>query len=199
MSIIDKIVGDMVASGTLTARARAEGKRTAKKARRAARHRAKQELSAAVAADNWEDRPDSGKSRPTAERKDKGRFVLRDGEDAGVSIAVDEAAHILDVLHSRGVITGDQRDAGHDIAALLERTRLVSAGRSCLDFTPVGHDDNREPTHGELRDTQERNDLYLGVGMLTFRELRHVCHEGNPPRSVDRLRDGLTFAAKMWG
>ena len=160
------------------------------------RKKTKPVASIAVAADIWT--PREGKDRPTEERRSKGVFVLRDTEDAGVTVAVDECATMLDELHSKGIINGDQLQAGVSLAMLLERTRLGGAGRSCLDFSPVGYDDS-EPSHQELRDAQERQEIYLGVGMFTFAELRRVCHENQRMRDKQRLTDGLDFCAKYWG
>lgn len=171
--------------------AQAPIKQKGKKARRA-----KQAQSIAVAADIWQAR--DGKDRPTDERRNKGAFVLRDTEDAGVTVAVDEQATMLDALHRKGIIDGDQLQAGVSLAMLLHRTRLGSPGRSCLDFSPVGYDDS-EPTHQELRDVQERAEIYLGVGMFTWAEMQRVCQEGQKPRDVKRLRDGLDFCAQYWG
>ena len=189
MTILDQIITSMSKSGTFS--------KADKAAKKIATRKAKAEKSAAVQAANWEDR--DGKARPTPERQAKGNFVLRDGELAGVTIAVDEAGTILDRLHRGGQITADQCQGGHDFAALLERTRLGSRGRSCLDFTPVGHDGDAEPTHAELRDTNERWRLHLQCGAVTWREMRRVCSEGEPARDSIRLRDGLDRCVAMWG
>lgn len=158
--------------------------------------RKQKQTSIAVSADIWS--PRDGKDRPTEERRSKGAFVLRDTEDAGVTVAVDEQATMLDALHRKGVIDGDQLQAGVSLAMLFHRTRLGAAGRSCLDFSPVGYDDS-EPSHQELRDAQERAEIYLGVGMFTWAELRRVCQEGQRVRDAKRLRDGLDFCAQYWG
>lgn len=175
---------------------KAERKAADRAARRAQRLAEQKRLSAAAQAENWTDR--DGKARPTPERRAKGAFVLRDGEDAGVTVAVDEACTELDRLRRRGILTDEQAQGGHDLAALLERTRLTAPGRSCLDISPVGFDDS-EPSHGELRDARERAELYLSCGVLTWRELRRVCHEGLAPRSLIRLREGLDICARYWG
>lgn len=193
---MDRFVAQVVASGALDKAAAAKRKDHAKKARQRERRRMKQDLSAAVAADIWQDR--DGKARPTAERRQRGSWVLRDGEDAGVTIAVDEHAHVLDQMASKGIISSDQQQAGHDLAALMERTRLVAGGRSCLDFTPVGHEGDAEPTHSELRDAKERRDLYGKLGAGAWAQLRMVCHEGHWPDRINDLRHGLDVAAKYW-
>ncbi len=82
----------------------------AKKARQREKRRMKQEASAAVTADIWQDR--EGKARPTDERRRQGSWVLRDGEDAGVTIAVDEHAHVLDQMASKSIISSDQQPPG---------------------------------------------------------------------------------------
>lgn len=175
---------------------------------KAQRKRARKAQSTATAADIWEDR--DGKARPTPERRAKGAFVLRDGDDAGVTVAVDEAATFIDALAARGIISAEQRDGGHDFAALMERTALVRSGRSCLDFSPVGYDGDVPPTHGELRDAQERAELYLAVGTFTWAVMRRACHEWATPEhaaqsrkllrmiDVQRLRDGLDMCVKFW-
>lgn len=168
----------------------------AKKARQRENKRMRQEASAAVVADIWQDR--EGKARPTEERRRQGSWVLRDGEDAGVTVAVDEHAHVLDQLAAKGIIDSDQQQAGHDFAALLERTRLVAGGRSCLNMDPVGHEGDAEPTHGELRDAAERRDLNQRMGAWVWSEMRMVCHQGFWPERLDRLREGLDVAAKYW-
>lgn len=167
-----------------------------KRERRRLRRRAKQQVAAAVAADIWEDR--DGKARPTPERKAKGAFVLHETEDAGVTRAVDTAVTMLDQLAVQGRITAEQAHGGHDFAALMERTRLVSAGRSCLDFTPVGHDGDADPTHGELRDIQERDELYLACGVAVWSEMRWVCCDHQAPRRLDRLIVGLDLCVRFW-
>lgn len=172
--------------------------RTIKAKGKRLRRAQRQQQAAAVAADIWQPRPDSGKDRPTPERRAKGAFVLRETEDAGVTFAVDTAATMLDRLTVRGLLSADQCQAGHDYAALMERTRLVSQGRSCLNFEPVGHDSDAEPTHGELRDIQERRELYLACGVLTWAVLQRTCVDQQMPADLIRLREGLDICVKMW-
>jgi len=175
-----------------------EDKRLVKRSKRKARKARAQEQSRAIAAAQWEPRPDSGKDRPTPERIAKGAFKLVDGEDAGVTVAVDTAATTLDRMAANGIITPEQAQGGHDFAALLDRTRLVSQGRSCLNFEPVGHEDDSPPSHAELRDQAERREIYLACGMLTFAELRRVCCDGDKPRDLARLKEGLDICVKFW-
>ena len=159
---------------------------------KAARRRANEkETPPAVAANIWEDRP--GKARPTPERMAHGAFQLRDTEDAGITVAVDTAATQLDRLAARGTITDEQAQAGHDLAAILYRTRLGSAGRSCLDMTPVGPDTDDAPeTWQEKRDREQRTRIWLKCrGPFIWPELVRVCREDQPARKIDALRHGL--------
>ena len=175
-----------------------EDKRLVKRSKRKLRRSKRQEQSAAIIAAQWEPRPESGKDRPTPERKAKGNFRLVDGEDAGVTVAIDTEATILDRLAAKGIVTQAQAQGGHDFAALIERTRLVSQGRSCLNFEPVGYDDDREPSHAELRDIEERREIYLACGTITFAEMRRVCCDGQRPSDLRRLREGLDLCVKFW-
>ena len=165
-------------------------------ARREARKAELERQAAEARAEAWRDKPTE--ARPTPERQRKGAFALRPVDDTP-SVAVDEAPTMLDVLHRAGAITNNQRDGGLDLAALLRRTMLVSEGRSCLDWTPVATGDDSAPTHAELRDAEERAEIYLACGMVVFAELRRVCHEHQMPRSLDRLRQGLDICARFWG
>lgn len=151
--------------------------------------------SIAARADNWEDR--EGKARPTPERLSKGRFTLQDTDDAGVTVAVDGAVTELDRLLAAGVINADQCQGGHDFAALMYRTRLVSHGRSCLNFEPVGYEDGT-PSHQEIVDSRDRTELYLACGSFTWAELRRVACEDRKMTDAVRLKDGLTLCAKFW-
>lgn len=161
--------------------------------------RAKRKASPAVAAEIWTDR--DGKARPTPERRAKGSFALRDGEDAGVSVAVDEAVTVLDRLALAGQITEDQRQGGIDLAAVLHRTRLGSQGRSCLDFSPAGHSDDDAPeTHQQRRDRQQRAKIFGACrGPWVWPELYRVCGQDQPVRSIEALRAGLDVCVKVFG
>lgn len=197
MTHINKIVSDMNANGAF---AKATKSAIAKAARKAKADGIKAEAkrqSAAVEANNWADR--EGKARPTPERLRKGDFVLRDGEDAGVTFAVDQSVTELDRLRKSGIITPDQSQGGHDFAALMDRTRLTSPGRSCLNFDPVGYDGDAAPSHTAERDTRERAEIYMACGVAAFAELRRVCCDHHAPSNIIMLRRGLDTCAKFWG
>jgi len=145
----------------------------------------------------WEDRVH--RARPTLERLRKGKWRLEDTEAAGVTVAVDAESCELDRLAARGVITAEQRQAGLDYTELMRRTRLIGEGRSCIDFSPVGHDPDVYDDSGEIRDSQDRKELYLACGMMTWAELRRVCVEDRRPRDVARLREGLDVCERFFG
>ena len=60
-------------------------------------------MSAAVVLENWRDK--DGKARPTPERPNRGSFILIDGDDAGVAIAIDTSVTTLDRLRQALLIT----------------------------------------------------------------------------------------------
>jgi len=171
-----------------------EQKRLAKARRQQRKRDARREAVRAI----WDDR--EHQARPTRERVSHGVFSLGETEAAGVRYARDHTSTELDWLYHRGTITADQLQGGMDFADLLRRTRLVSQGRSCMNFDPVGHDgDDDTPTSQELRDDQDRRELYLACGTWTWAELRRVCDEERAPTDIDRLRAGLDLCAKFWG
>jgi hypothetical protein len=141
----------------------------------------------------WEDRIDN--ARPTAQRLQKGVFVLRDTEDAGVRHAVDTAAHPLDVMRQNGTLTEEQATAGFDMANLIAMTRMVSQGRSCLDFSPVGHDGNLSDN---AQAGSDRTRLYSDMGQARWAECYRVCAEGRRPSNMAVLRDGLDVCVKFF-
>ncbi len=143
--------------------------------------------------DTWEDR--EGNARPTPERLARGVFVLRDAEDAGARFAVDTKAHRIDHLESTGAIDKDQATAAAQFADLSNRNRLVSQGRSCLDFSPVGYDANIPDDAHAARDYRE---LYLSLGIAMYRECRRVCVEQHKPTSLQLLKSGLDICVRFF-
>lgn len=149
-----------------------------------------------VRADNWQDREDN--RRPTPERIIKGAFELRDSEDAGVRFAVDDAACILSQLRRLELITRRQEEAGF-IFERIARGRLGSPGqRSCLDWTPKGHE-AEDDTDDEIRAMREWRNLCTMMAQDTQRELLRVCWENTYPRDPNRMRLGLDITADWAG
>lgn len=135
-------------------------------------------------------KPREGRDRPTPERLRRGDWETRDSERAGMSYAVDKQSHALDMLRERGLLSDELVMAGEDFARLVLRNRLTSEGRSCLNFDPVGYD-NDLPDDAQSRELF--NEVYLALGTLTYRLLRKVCVESEypGPHQLDRLNDGL--------
>lgn len=145
----------------------------------------------------WQDRPH--KARPTPERLRRGRWRLDDTEAAGVTVAVDEQATRLDQLQAKGIITAEQCQAGLDLADLIRRTRVTRAGRSCIDFAPVGHDPDHYDDSAEIAALGFRRQIYERVGPVTWQELWRVCVDERRPSDVDRLRAGLSDCVGFFG
>lgn len=189
MSSIDKAAAAMARFASLD--------KAARDARKKARQEQRKERSLAVEADNWQ--PRDGKDRPTPERKAKGKFELIDGEDAGVTIAIDRQATVLDQLQAAGHLTPEQCEAGLDFAALMARTRLVSQGRSCLDFTPVGYEGDIEDEASKADEAARAKIFARCNGPWVWAELRRVCCENRPVSHLASLQDGLDICAKILG
>lgn len=152
------------------------------------RLRAHRKAAGAPQAEIWEDR--DGKARPTPQRRLKGVFRLRDGDDAGVSVAFDEASGVIDALAHAGRITARQREAGHIFEEVSRGAVGSPAGRSCVDFTPVGHDGD-EDDEDAVRAQARWRSLRRMLHPAHRQECMAVCWEGKQPRSVARLRDAL--------
>ncbi len=120
-------------------------------------------------------------------------------DDSNSGAFIDQASTILGRLSICGVISMEQAQGGHDFAALMRRMQMVPEGRSCLDISPVGYQEYTEPSHAELRDKQDRDELYLACRMLTWHELRRVCVDQDRPKSIERLRKGLDLCVAFWG
>jgi len=139
--------------------------------------------------ETWNDRPH--RARPTPERMRQGAWKTRDSEVAGMTYAVDEASHPLDVLCERGKITEDQRQAGLDAAELFIRNQMVSQGRSCLNMDPVGHDSDTPDDEPSYRRYSE---LWGKLGQIGAGMIRHVCvmAETPKPSQLSTLIDALS-------
>lgn len=170
--------------------------KAAKAERRKLREQAEREARKALEEQLVNDR--EGNRRPTPERVARGAFAVYDTEAAGVRFAVDTASTQLDRLRIAGTITPEQCQGGLDFAALIDRTRLIGQGRSCINFDPVGHDANDLDDPQAAHDERERRELYLACGTFTWAEMRRVCCEDRKPVDLDRLRAGLDLCVKFW-
>jgi len=196
MSSIDKLVEKVVASGALTKAERARLRQQDAEKRRKARRVERERLRIAAAAEIWEDR--EGKARPTPERKRKGVFSLRDADEAGVSVAVDSASCVIDALAERGIITARQREAGHIFEAAARGALGSPASRSCVDFSPVGHDGDGDDEQA-VRANKRWNSLRRMIRPDDRREMMAVCWQNAKPQRIQQLRRGLDATADWAG
>lgn len=146
--------------------------------------------------DAWQPVPNR-KDRPTPERRKKGEWILLDTEDAGIRHAKDTAAHPIDDLERRGVISGDQASAGRDFEALVRAATETEAVRdSCLTWQPKGYASD----DGNVTAVRDRRELYLFLGVVRDRMLRRVCvdHEEPHPHQVGLLREALNEAERFF-
>ncbi|MDF3904684.1 hypothetical protein [Paracoccus sp. AS002] len=196
MSKIDRLVGQVVASGALAKAERAKKRDEAAAARRKLKRAEREKLRIAAAAEIWDDR--EGKARPTPQRRLKGVFSLRDADEAGVSVAVDSASCVIDALAERGVITARQCEAGHIFEAAARGALGSPAGRSCVDFSPVGHDGD-----GDDEETVRANKRWSSLRRMIRpddrREMMAVCWQNAKPQRLEQLRRGLDATADWAG
>ena len=137
------------------------------------------------------------KDRPTPERRKKGEWVLLETEDAGIRHAKDVAAHPIDDLERRGVISGDQASAGRDFEALVRAATETDGVRdSCLTWQPKGYASD----DGNVEAVRDRRELYLFLGVVRDRMLRRVCVDHVPPRPGQEgvLREALNEAERFF-
>lgn len=192
----ERLVGQVIASGALSKAERAKRKEAAVQARRHERRAQREQLRIASAAEIWDDR--DGKARPTPQRRLKGVFSLRDGDEAGVSVAVDGASCVIDALAARGDLTPRQREAGHGFEDAARGVLGSPAGRSCCDMTPVGHDGDDEDD-AAIEAKRRWDSLRRMLRPADRRELEAVCWSRHRPVSMDRLRRGLDATGDWMG
>lgn len=128
--------------------------------------------------------------RPTPERIGKGAFKMPTGPGRKFLPAVDEAHDTIAKLHKAGLINDDQEQAARDWQDLKAAVRAelgVSQGRSCLDISPVGHDnDEGNPALMERWLKVEAELGSLKTGALDFTAVL-----GHRPANLDLFRVAL--------
>lgn len=190
MSDIDRLVGKVAASGALSKAEKARRREVTRKERQ----QQKRALRIAAAAENWKDR--EGKARPTPQRRIKGVFRLREGDRAGVAVAVDAVSSPIGALSEAGFLTDRQREAGHIFEEVARGALGSPAGRSCIDFEPVGHDGDDD---GNIEATRRWNSLRRMLSPEDRRECENVCWSHAAPSDMRRLRRGLDATADWAG
>lgn len=164
--------------------------------------KAKQEQKRAELAHQWEDR--EGNARPTPERKARTVMRLVDGADAGVKIAYDDQSTPLRDCFVQGKIDEHHVTAGERFEALCRANMGSPSPRSCLDWSPKGHDET--VTEYAVRARQALTEATHVLGLETSTVLMDVCyfHKGTGPRRPDARRwsrfvTGLNALAVLWG
>ena len=146
--------------------------------------------------DEYADRP--GNARPTPERLRRGAWRIGETIEAGIRYARDEASDPLSGAYHAGHITPAQWDAAEAYAELRERVWGMPGARSCLDTTPVGHDegDGDPQAEGALRVVSMHLDAR---GFIVRREVEAVCWQREAIGNMDALRDGLDVLVGYFG
>lgn len=188
MSKIDRLVGQVMAAAAVREKRLEDRKKAKAEARR---KRIEQER-----AEIWDDR--EGKARPTPQRLLKGVFSLRDAEDAGVSVAVDCMSCVIDRLAETGTITARQREAGHIFESAARGALGSPAGRSCVDFSPVGYDGD-DDDEDAARANKRWSSLRRMIRPDDRREMMAVCWQNAKPQRLEQLRRGLDATADWAG
>lgn len=129
---------------------------------------------------------------PTDERRARGAWVQHKSQDRTERYERDMASTPIDQLEWMGAITTEQAQAGRDYERLVARCRLVSAGRSCLDMSPIGYGDGDQD---DARAWQSLTELDAKLGPYRSGLLRRViCAPELPPMRHKQDRDKLPEA-----
>jgi hypothetical protein len=158
----------------------------AKKSRRAAKTR-----------ETVEQPPQRHKERPTAERMLRGKWRLGETIDAGIKVAIDDAAHPLEALFYDRLISQDQYQAGVDFEMLYRAQCEVPATRdSCTIWEPHGYASD----DGPVAERRRYRDLCRSIGMVHDSRLIRVCvHHVMPKgREIGDLRESLNAAVHFF-
>lgn len=104
--------------------------------------------------------------------------------------AVDEAHDTVAALHRAGLITDAQEATARDWQSLKASIRAelaINVGRSCLDFSPAGHDD------GDGDADLMRRWLMIEAELGSFKTgcLDWTCVLGHPPGNLGWFRASL--------
>jgi hypothetical protein len=138
------------------------------------------------------------KERPTSERMMRGKWRLGETIDAGIKVAIDDAAHPLEALSVEGMISQEQYQAGCDFEALYRSQLEVPQSRdSCTIWEPKGHDES----DGPIEERKRYRDLCRNVGMVHESRLIWTCvHHNFPkgPKAMGEFREALNAAVHFF-
>jgi hypothetical protein len=138
--------------------------------------------------------PQRHKERPTPERMAHGRWRLGETIEAGVKVAIDDAAHPLEALFYDKFISQDQYQAGTDFEALYRAQLEVPQARdSCTIWEPKGHDE----TDGPVEERRRYREICRTIGMVNESRLIAVCVYQQFPKgqkAMGEFREALNMA-----
>ena len=148
--------------------------------------------------ETWTPRPESERDRPTPERRSKGEWTWVTTDRAGQKAAKDVKANPIDALEHSGALSSDQASAARDFELLYHRAKATPGIR---DSTTLWEPKGFESDDGDIVAERDRRELYLFLGIVRDRQLRHVCVEHNEPRpdQVGLLREALNECARFFG
>lgn len=138
--------------------------------------------------------PEGLSERPTAERLLRGKWALPQGMGKHEQPAVDLEADVVGLMYERGFLTPHQEQAARTVQrayADYSAELGLSRGRSCLDISPVGHDegDGNPEAMAEWRSI---------TGKLSYWQrgaLEWTVINGHAPGNLELLRSALDAVA----
>jgi len=141
--------------------------------------------------------PQRHKERPTVERMARGKWRLGETIDAGIKVAIDDAAHPLEALRHDGLISAEQYEAGCDYEALYRSQCEVPGSR---DSTTIWEPKGYASDDGPIEERERYKALCRAIGMLCERRLWWVCVDHRMPRKheVGQLREDLNEAWRFF-
>lgn len=107
----------------------------------------------------------------------------------------------IDALISKGALPEHAKPAAEDYARLARAVRGSPSQRSCLDFSPVGHDGDLDDPQA-VRDWRDWRAIQRSMGMLADAELSRVLWEADGDcevRDLSALKHGLHVVAVFYG
>lgn len=142
--------------------------------------------------------PHRHNERPTPERMLRGKWRMGETIDAGIKVAIDDAAHPVEAMLYDKIISPEQYQAACDFEALYRaQLEIPQARDSCTIWEPKGHDETDGPVHERAR----YRALVRSIGMIHDSVLiRHCVHHvpTRGPKEVGQLREALNSVVHFY-
>lgn len=164
--------------------------RTKAARRRLRRQQAAQSATQGQATSQATDTTEKPDNAPTPEQRRQGSYVRNKPQGAKAELWLNTTPDCIAALHTTGRIDDSQEQAARDYEALWRAWSAelgVSEGRSCLDMTPVGHDDGE----GDAQIAGLMRKADAAMGRAGAQEVYQVVIRGRWPRDVVLLRRAL--------